>query len=114
MRSHLKGLRTYLDVYEMIAKYCQDELKAYDKAATDEASAGLKTRKAYNAYLKEQNEKLRELYTGDGALLYRKHRFVVVSFYKQQMRFRKIYDAAHINLKQAMRKMSQAVYGKII
>jgi hypothetical protein len=39
---------------------------------------------------------------------------VVVSFYKQQMRFRKIYDAAHINLKQAMRKMSQAVYGKII
>lgn len=30
------------------------------------------------------------------------------------MRFRKIYDAAHINLKQAMRSMTQAVYNKII
>jgi hypothetical protein len=30
------------------------------------------------------------------------------------MRFRKIYDAAHINLKQAMMSMTQAVYDKII
>jgi hypothetical protein len=30
------------------------------------------------------------------------------------MRFRKIYDAAHINMKQAMRSMTQTIYNKII
>lgn len=114
MRTRYKGPKANMDVYELIAQYCQKELKAYDKEATDEASAGLKTRADFNDYLKEQNTKLRELYTGDGPVLYRKHRFVVVSFAKKQMRFRKIYDAAHINMKQAMRSMTQAVYDKII
>jgi hypothetical protein len=38
----------------------------------------------------------------------------VVSFSKKQMRFRKIYDAAHINMKQAMRSMTKSIYDKII
>jgi hypothetical protein len=103
-----------MDVYEMIAQYCQKKLKAYAKVADDEAGAGLKTMKQYNDHLKEQNAKLRGLYTGDGPQLHRKHRFIVLSYYKQQMRFRKIYDAVHINFKQAMRSMTKAIFDKII
>jgi hypothetical protein len=43
MRTRFKGPKANMDVYEMIAQYCQKELKAYNKEATDEASAGLKT-----------------------------------------------------------------------
>lgn len=55
MKTHYKGPMANMDVYEMIAQYCQSELKAYDEEATDEASAGLKTRKDFNDYLKAQN-----------------------------------------------------------
>lgn len=55
MKTHYKGPMANMDVYEMIAQYCQKELKAYDSLATDEATAGLKTRKDYNDYLKAQN-----------------------------------------------------------
>jgi hypothetical protein len=81
MRTQNKGPKANMDVYEMIAQYCQKELKTYDKEATDEESAGLKTRKAFNDYLKEENTKLRGLYTGKGPQLYRKHRFIVVSYF---------------------------------
>jgi len=109
-----KGALKFLDTYEMIAKYCQTELKSYDGEAADEKAAKVKTQAEFNDYLKESKTKLRALYAGDGETLARKHRFYVIGFDKKSLRVRDLGYGDRNNMKTGMALLAQKVYNNIV
>lgn len=93
--THMKARKFRMDCWEMLAEYLQKELKQFTIEASDEKEANVKTTAEFNDYLKEQNKKLRDLYSGEGGQLYKRHRFRVLAHHKKRLNFRYIYQGDH-------------------
>jgi hypothetical protein len=104
------GVHKYLDTYEMVAKYCQTELKAYDTEAADEKAALVKTMDEFNTYLKESNSKLRDLYKGTGELLARRHVFTVERYNKINYSRGHLHSITSQNMKHALNSLFSVIY----
>lgn len=89
-------------------------MKSYDIEAADEKAAKVKTQVEFNDHLKEENTKLRALYSGEGEQLARKHRFQAVGFNKKSYAFRDIARIDAANMKKGVRYLTQQVFNKIV
>jgi len=80
--SNLTGTAYRLDIYQMIGKHHQDNLKVWDKPCNDEKSCGMMTKKEYDAILNERLNSIKKSYTGKNERLVRSQNFFGLQYNK--------------------------------
>lgn len=112
--SQLKGSHKNFDVYELMAKYCQDELKLYKENAYDEKSIKLVTQKQIIEKQQKALKKLQALFKGTGERLYKQYYFLAVS-YNRRTKAIGMESGFHAwNMKNAMSRLTKAIFNNII
>jgi hypothetical protein len=66
-----------MDVYQMLAEYCQKDLEVWAKSGLDEDGALLKTKEGWNTHLTTANTRLKSLFKGTGDTLHQQYTFSV-------------------------------------
>ena len=112
--SQLKGSHHNFDVYELIAKYAQDELSLYKDSAYDEKTIKLVTQKQIVEKQEKALKKLQELFKGTGERLYREYYFFAVSFDRRTKAFTMETGFHAWNMKNAMGRLTTAIFTNII
>lgn len=80
----------------------------------DEESAKVWTKQKWQEHVKDSEDRLRKLYTGEGAGLYRNYLWTALAYHRSSNQYRVIYRARHWNMKEAVRKMNLAVLNQIV
>jgi hypothetical protein len=112
--SQLKGSHKNFDVYELIAKFCQEEHKLYKDSAYDEKGIHLVTQKQILEKQQKALKKLQGLYKGDGARLYKSYYWFAVSYNRRTKRINMEVGFHAWNMKNAMNRLTKAIFDNII
>lgn len=112
--SQLKGSHKNFDVYELIAKFCQDELKLYKDNAYDEKGIKVVTQKQIIEKQQKALKKLQELFKGSGERLYKQHYFLAVSYNRRNKGIGMETGFHAWNMKNAMNRLTKAIFNNII
>ena len=75
--SNKTGNLKNMDVYQMLAEYCQKDLEVWAKSGLDEDGALLKTKEGWNTHLTTANTRLKSLFKGTGDTLHQQYTFSV-------------------------------------
>jgi hypothetical protein len=102
-----------MDVYELLAAYCQTDLEIWKESGTDEKAAGLKTKEDWDAELTAANKKLKALFKGTGDTLHQQYTFSVVLHHTRTKTFEVALNQNYWSMKNAMLKMTQTVYKRV-
>jgi hypothetical protein len=94
-KSLLTGNEKALDSQALFVKYHQKENKLYSAKEISEKEARLNTTKVVNDNLEKQWKKLKELFTGSGDQLFKRYKFVVVTYHKRARQLSQIYMKDH-------------------
>ena len=94
-KSLLTGNEKGLDSQALYVKYMQKEHKLYSAKEISEKAARLNTTKVVNDNLEKQWKKIKELFTGSGDQLFKRYKFVVVTYHKRARQLSQIYMKDH-------------------
>lgn len=97
----------------MLAEYAT-EAGEWDLKGHDETGARLKTKAEWDAYLKEQFEKLQKLNKGTKETLFKPYTFVATTLGRKTHIFSQRLYQKHRNMKDAMTALVRAVYQSVI
>jgi hypothetical protein len=81
-RSAFGGDKKNLDVYDMMAVYCQTQLKVQVTSGTDEAAASVETREEMSAKWTKKFEKVKGFYKGKGETLQKSYYFFLATYHE--------------------------------
>lgn len=112
--SLLKGSQKNFDVYEMLARYAQDELEVYVDSGYDEAALKLVTQKEIVEKQQAALKKLQGLYSGKGERLYKAYYFYVTTFDRRSKAMNLVWGRSEWNMKTAFNQMIQTVFKSIV
>ena len=90
--SNNTGSNKNFDVYEMLGRFYQKEVKIWDKACKNEKDCGLWTQKAYNAKMQKRLKTLSSAYKGKNDRLYRNYNFFAVKYQRSSNITTRIYN----------------------
>jgi hypothetical protein len=107
------GRTANLDVYELLAEYAT-EAGEWDLKDQSEAGARLRTKAEWDAYLKEQFDKLKELNKGTKEPLYKPYTFVATTLGRKNHVFGQRLYQKHRNMKDAMSALIRSIYNGVI
>lgn len=97
----------------MLAEYAAD-VGEWDLKSQDEAGARLKTKAEWDAYLKEQFEKLQALNKGTKEPLFKPYTFVATTLGRTNHIFSQRLYQKHRNMKDAMTALIRSIYQTVI
>lgn len=97
----------------MLAEYAT-EVGEWDLKGQDEAGARLKTKAEWDAYLKEQFEKLQALNKGTKEPLFKPYTFVATTLGRKNHIFSQRLYQKHRNMKDAMTALIRSIYQTVI
>lgn len=107
------GRMAHLDVYEMLADYCQKKLEIWKEDGGDEKAAKLKLKSEWDEELKKHDSKLKGLFKGSGDTLHIKYTFSVIFMHKRSFHLSLQYNRAMWSMRNAMTQMTQLVYQRV-
>jgi hypothetical protein len=102
-----------MDVYQLLADYCQKDLEIWKESGTDEAAAQLKTKEEWDTELNTANKKLKGLFKGTGDTLHQQYTFSVFLHHKRSKMFQIAMNQNFWSMKNAMFQMTQVVYKRV-
>lgn len=111
--SNKTGNLKNMDVYQLLAAYCQKDLEIWTDSGSDEAAASLKTKEDWDAELTAANKKLKGLFKGTGDTLHQQYTFSVFLHHKRSKTFQIAMNQNFWSMKNAMFRMTQVVYQRV-
>jgi len=112
--TELVGGQLYFDVYNVVAEYCQKELKLYMNQGNNEKAANVTTRAEIEAKWKAEKLAITSLFTGKGDTLLKNHHSFITTFDPSNNKFALPYQKASKNLKQHFNGIADWMFKHVI
>jgi hypothetical protein len=111
--SNKTGNLKNMDVYQLLAEYCQNDLEIWKDSGSDEAAAKLKTKEGWDTELTTANKKLKSLFKGTGDTLHQQYTFTVFLHHRRSKQFQIALNQNFWSMRNAFFRMTQVVYRRV-